>query len=79
MNPNKLRWLCRRGVRELDVLFTEFLDTQYADLDLPLQAAFQHLLQQQDPQITDWLFDRSKPEDLKLQQIISRLQQQSGL
>jgi len=79
MNRRQLEWRCRRGVRELDVLFTRFLDEEYDRLDTELQLAFQSLLSVQDPQIMDWLFDKTEPSDQKVQQLINRLQLQSGL
>jgi antitoxin CptB len=74
LNERQLVWRCRRGVRELDVLFTEFLNREYATLDADTQAAFQQLLEVQDPTIMDWLFDRIAPDDAVLAGIIRRLQ-----
>ncbi|GHA09026.1 hypothetical protein GCM10008090_18700 [Arenicella chitinivorans] len=74
LNERQLVWRCRRGVRELDVLFTEFLNREYATLDLDTQSAFQQLLEVQDPTIMDWLFDRIEPDDVVLAGIIRRLQ-----
>ena len=74
LNERQLVWRCRRGVRELDVLFTEFLNREYATLDQGTQAAFQQLLEVQDPTIMDWLFDRMEPSDAMLAGIIRRLQ-----
>jgi antitoxin CptB len=44
----RLRWQCRRGLRELDVLLTNYLDTQYPQAPLEEQLAFRELLDSQD-------------------------------
>ncbi|MEM7357817.1 MAG: succinate dehydrogenase assembly factor 2 [Pseudomonadota bacterium] len=79
LNTKQLVWRCRRGVRELDVLFGRFLDTAYPSLTEPEQLAFQRLLDVQDPIIMDWLFDRHHPDDPEIAAIIARLQKLSGL
>ena len=62
LNQQQLVWRCRRGVRELDVLFTSFLEKEYPNLDSQLQQQFQLLLDEQDPIIMHWLFQRQQPD-----------------
>ncbi|MGH1542408.1 MAG: succinate dehydrogenase assembly factor 2 [Arenicella sp.] len=78
MNPAKLKWRCRRGVRELDVLFTYFIDNEYEQLSELQQEYFDKLLDIQDPIIMDWLFARSEPDESGLKWIIEKLQTCSG-
>jgi antitoxin CptB len=47
----KLRWRCRRGMKELDVLLTRYADEEYARAAPAHQAAFRQLLDLQDPVI----------------------------
>lgn len=79
LNAKQLIWRCRRGVRELDVLFGRFLEQDYPRLAEAEQLAFQRLLEIQDPVIMDWLFNRTQPDDPELMGIIQRLQSRSGL
>lgn len=79
LTPSQLRWRCRRGVRELDVLLTQFLESGYAQLSATEKTDFERLLEVQDPIIMDWLFCKSRPEDAGLQAIIDRLQALSEL
>lgn len=74
MHLSKLKWRCRRGVKEFDVLFNHFLDNEYPDLTEEQQGFFHVLLDEQDPIIMDWLFDRSQPQNEGLKWIIGRLQ-----
>lgn len=79
LTPQQLQWRCRRGVRELDVLFTRFLEVQYPSLDNQQQYAFQQLLEVQDPTIMDWLFEREPVSEVALEPIIKQLQEVSGI
>ncbi len=62
----RLRWQCRRGLLELDLLFTRFLDEHYSALSATEQGAFQLLLEQPDQTLLAWLQGRQEPpSDLK--------------
>ena len=58
-DASRLRWRCRRGMRELDQLLGWYLDTRYAGSDDAAKEAFSTLLDQQDPEIWDWLMGRT--------------------
>ena len=51
----RLHWRCRRGTRELDALLGGWLDAHSTSQDEAQWAAFDTLLDQQDPQLWDWL------------------------
>ena len=79
LDPKQIVWRCRRGVRELDVLLDSYLNSKYLHLDTIEKRAFERLLDEQDPIIMDWLFDKSKPEDEGISNIINQLKELSGL
>ncbi|MFT6032132.1 MAG: antitoxin CptB [Arenicella sp.] len=79
LNEKQLVWRCRRGIRELDVLFDRFLKSEYVTLSDAEQGDFQRLLDEQDPIIMDWLLSRYDSEDQGLAQIIEKLKTLSGL
>jgi len=58
----KLLWRCRRGMKELDVLLTHFVETRYPALDAEAKACFIHLLEFQDPDLYSWLTGKTTPE-----------------
>ena len=60
-DASRLRWRCRRGMRELDQLLGWYLDTRYAGSDAATKEAFSTLLDQQDPELWDWLMGRTQP------------------
>lgn len=53
-NKPRLRWACRRGMLELDVLFMPFVEEAYDDLSLENKAIFERLLECQDPELFAW-------------------------
>ena len=69
----KLRWRCRRGMRELDVLLTRYVDEQYADAAPPYQEAFRQLLDSQDPLIHAYFLGRLAPPTPLLGELIGRI------
>lgn len=73
LSAGKIRWRCRRGVRELDVLLTRFLDQTYDSLSNSQKIAFCKLLEVQDPIIMDWIFARSSSDEKDVQEIVKQL------
>lgn len=69
----RLRWRCRRGTRELDQLLGWWLDTRYADATVNLRRAFAELLEQQDPQLWDWLVGLGAPTDVGQAAVIDEI------
>ncbi|WP_069469872.1 FAD assembly factor SdhE [Candidatus Marithrix sp. Canyon 246] len=44
----KLKWRCRRGMKELDVLLTQYLEQNYDKASKKQQQAFENLLKLSD-------------------------------
>ena len=70
----RLRWRCRRGTREMDLLLESFLDEYYARLSDDQQGAFARLLEESDMDIFNWVTGRSRPENREYLEIITTLQ-----
>ncbi len=68
----RLRWQCRRGMRELDVLFKHYLSAHYAQADAVEQAGFREVLSMDDPDLYAICLRRSEPP-AHLQAIFERL------
>jgi antitoxin CptB len=63
----RLRWQCRRGLLELDLLLIRFLEQRYRSLNAVEQVAFQRLLEQPDQTLLAWLQgQQAPPTDLKM-------------
>lgn len=69
----RLRWRCRRGTRELDQLLGWWLDSRYADASVDLRRAFAELLEQQDPQLWDWLVGHGVATDVGQAAVINEI------
>jgi antitoxin CptB len=69
----RLRWQCRRGMLELDLLLTGFLETGYQDLDEKAQRAFVRLLGYQDQILHDWLIGQAVAADRELRDLVTRI------
>ena len=57
----RLRWQCRRGMKELDQLLTRYLEGQYAAASENDKAAFRALLELSDPELVGYLLQRREP------------------
>lgn len=57
----RLRWLCRRGMKELDILLEGFVERQAVSLAANGWPEFEALLQCEDDRIWDWLQDPAHP------------------
>lgn len=51
----RLKFLCRRGMKELDYILQPFFDLHYDQLTSTLQSQFAALLDLEEPQLWDWL------------------------
>ncbi len=69
----RLRWRCRRGMKELDLVLVRWLEHRYGDSTPELRSAFERLLEAQDPELVSWLFRRDRPADPDLAAIVDEL------
>jgi antitoxin CptB len=74
----RLRWRCRRGMRELDVLLMGFIDHDYAAASPAQKQAFERLLSLQDPEIQALLVGRLPVDDPALDALVQRLLHHTG-
>lgn len=77
--PGRLRWRCRRGTQELDRLLGWWLDSRYLSADAESRAAFSDLLEQQDPDIWDWLIGECVPDQPRFAAIIDEIRAQHSV
>lgn len=69
----RLRWRCRRGMKELDLLLLSFVEREYEAAPESVQGAFLRLLSMPDPEILALLTGRSTTDDEHLAHVIERL------
>ena len=69
----KLRWRCRRGMRELDQLMLRYLDQRFQHAPTAERNVFLHLLDCEDDKLWAWFMGREQPEDTPLNDIIQTI------
>jgi len=69
----RLRWRCRRGIRELDVLLTAYIDTRYAGASEAHQEAFRALLEQENSLIYAYCLRREAPPGAALRAVVAAI------
>lgn len=71
----RLRWRCRRGLLELDLILQTVLDDFYEVLTANEQATFLELLELPDSQLLDYFQGRDEPPQNNLKQLIIKILQ----
>lgn len=69
----RLRWRCRRGMKELDVVLERYLQQRYPSAPAAEQQAFQALLDLPDPQLLALVMQRDVPADPEWVHVIAKL------
>jgi antitoxin CptB len=61
--PARLRWSCRRGMLELDVLLGKFLEEAFLTSSEQEQAMFVQFIDNNDQDLFNWLTGKEVPAD----------------
>lgn len=69
----RMRWKCRRGMLELDLLLRDFLDSGYQDLDEAGQGLFDRILDYPDAVLLEWMMGRIRPTDTDVAQLVDKI------
>lgn len=70
---NRLRWRCRRGMLENDLILTRFLDARGDAITEQEVAALDILLEMSDNELWDLLSGREEPADAAVAPLLERL------
>lgn len=73
---DRLRWQCRRGLLELDLIFNRFLEQGIEDLPTGELALFKELLAEADTLLLAWVMGQEQAPP-RFQPLIHKLQLQS--
>ena len=69
----RLRWRCRRGMRELDQLMLRYLDGRWPAASEAERAVFLRLLDTEDDKLWRWFMGREAPGEAELDDIVRRV------
>ena len=70
---NRLRWRCRRGMLENDLILARFLDAQGGTMSAADAAALDGLLDLADGELWDLIAGRAEPDDARLLPLVAAL------
>lgn len=73
MNVSRLRWQCRRGMRELDTLLVDYLEQVYPASSDAEKSAFEEVLALSDPQLIGYLLKREHCGTPDIKAVIDRI------
>ena len=69
----KLKWLCRRGMKELDILLERFIENNQESLADGSWPELEALLRTEDDVLWDWFQDSSSPAASRYQKLLNRI------
>ncbi len=72
---DRIRWRCRRGLLELDLVLESFAREALEGLSGEERAAFERLLDAADNDLWDWICERAEPAEPALAGLVRRLRE----
>jgi succinate dehydrogenase flavin-adding protein (antitoxin of CptAB toxin-antitoxin module) len=70
---DRVRWRCRRGLLELDLILKRFLDNHFDRLDARQRDLFNQLLDESDNDLLDWALGRGDSLETRYRPLIELL------
>ena len=69
----KLRWRCRRGMRELARLLERWLDREWRQSPTEQRDVFLRLLDSEDDRLWRWFLGHEAPADVEIAALVDRI------
>jgi len=76
---SRLLWRCRRGIKEMDIIFQDFVNHSYDQLTDDKKNSFSRLLDEQDLDILNWIMGKDKPRDNELVNIVNIIRESRNI
>jgi antitoxin CptB len=70
---DRIRWNCRRGLLELDLVLSAFVERHFDRLDARQVELFKELLDQPDNDLLDLVMGRAEPADPRCKPVLDLL------
>lgn len=74
---SELKWRCRRGMLELDILLNSYLDKNYNTLSQQQGDIFSEVLDYPDQVLFDLLLGNMQSSDARVNRLVSEIQRTS--
>lgn len=78
MNDARVRWHCRRGMRELDELLLGWFERCYGEASDAEKAAFRKLLALPDPELAGYLLAGLEPAGRMTARVVGQIRSGTG-
>lgn len=69
----RIKWQCRRGMHELDLLLEQFVDSRYDTLSPTDECALERLLAYPDLVLLDFLMGKMVPIDREVADVVREI------
>ena len=69
----ELKWRCRRGMLELDILLNNYLDRHYATMSREQGVVFSEVLEYPDQVLHDLLLGNMQSSDVRINSMITEI------
>lgn len=73
----RLKWHCRRGMKELDLLLGRFIEHQQSTLGDGRWPELENLLETEDDQLWEWLQNPTLPAARPYRELLERIRRDS--
>ncbi len=74
----RIRWQCRRGMKELDVILEKFFASDFDDLTEAETEAFVALLTLEDPDLNATMLGKQEPATPAIAHVLKRIRSHAG-
>lgn len=78
LNSGALRWRCRRGMLELDLMLQSFVDKEVSALTREELVVFDRLLDYPDQVLLELFLDQTQSSDKDISQFVKRIRQSTN-
>lgn len=75
LSPGALRWRCRRGMLELDLMLQAFVDKEVPMLSEAELIIFDHLLDYPDQVLLELFLNQTQSSDKEISQFVKRIRE----
>ena len=76
---SQLRWRCRRGMLELDILLNGFIEKQYSQLGVEQKNILNQVLDYPDQLLYDLLLGHMESSDNSVSELITAIRQSASI
>lgn len=70
---NRAKWASRRGLLELDLLLSPFVEHRFTDLEAPLRELYREFLFEGDQDLLEWIMGRARLKERRFLPIVDAI------